>query len=68
MLSKLFLVYTQYTGINYELGTTTLKAIHINHKVSISMCSLKREVKVKVVKFCVGREELSNVYKLTKCD
>ena len=32
------------------------------------MCSLKREVKVKVTKFCVGREELINVNKLTKFD
>ena len=30
------------------------------------VCSLKREVKV--TKFCVGREELINVYKLTKFD
>ena len=35
-------------------------------KVNISMCSLKREVKVKVTKFCVGREELINAYKPTK--
>ena len=32
------------------------------------MCSLKREVKVKVTKFCIGREELINVDKLTKLD
>ena len=32
------------------------------------MCSLKHEVKVKVIKCCVGREELINVYKLTKFD
>ena len=50
----------------YELGTTTLSAIHKNAKVNISMCSMKWEVKVKVTKFCVGREELINVYKLTK--
>ena len=35
-------------------------------KVNISVCSLKREVKVKVTKFCVGREELINAYKPTK--
>ena len=43
-------------------------AIHINHKVNISMYSLKREVNVKVTKFCVGRKELINVYKLTEFD
>ena len=32
------------------------------------MCSLKSEIKVKVTKFCVGREELINVNKLTKFD
>ena len=32
------------------------------------MCSLKREVKVKVTKFCVDREELIKVYKLIKFD
>ena len=32
------------------------------------MCSLKREVKVKVTKFCIGREELINVDKLKKFD
>ena len=32
------------------------------------MCSLKCEVKVKVTKFCIGREELINVNKLTKFD
>ena len=30
------------------------------------MCSLKRKVKVKVTKFCVGPEELINAYKSTK--
>ena len=35
-------------------------------KVNISVCSLKREVKVKVTKFCVGWEELINAYKPTK--
>ena len=37
-------------------------------KVDISVCSLKREVKVKVTKFCIGRDELINVNKLTKFD
>ena len=32
------------------------------------MCSLKREGKVKVTLFCIGREELINVDKLTKFD
>ena len=32
------------------------------------MSSLKREVKVKVTKFCVGQDKLINVYKLTKFD
>ena len=32
------------------------------------MCSLKHEVKVKVTKFCIGREELIIVNKLTKFD
>ena len=35
-------------------------------KVNFSVCSLKREVKVKVTKFCVGREELINAYNPTK--
>ena len=35
-------------------------------KVNISVCSLKR--KVKVTEICVGREELINVNKLTKFD
>ena len=35
-------------------------------KVNISVCSLKRKVKVKVNKFCVSREELINAYKPTK--
>ena len=32
------------------------------------MCSLKRKVNVKVTKFCIGREELIIVNKLTKFD
>ena len=35
-------------------------------KFNISVCSLKRDVKAKVSKFCVGREELINAYKPTK--
>ena len=35
-------------------------------KFNISVCSLKLKVKVKVTKFCVGREELINAYKPTK--
>ena len=50
------------TGYHHTSG------IHKHTKVNISMCSLKQEVKVKVTKFCVGREELINVYKLTKFD
>ena len=38
----------------------------LGHKVNISMCSLKCEVKV--TKFCVGQEELVNLYKLIKFD
>ena len=45
-----------------------LKAIHEQAKVSISVCSLKREVKVKVTKMFAGLEELINVYKLAKFD
>ena len=37
-------------------------------EVDISVCLLKREVKVKVTKFCVGWEDLIHVYKLTKLD
>ena len=40
----------------------------IDRLKSISVCSLKKEVKVKVTKFCAGLEELINVYKLTKFD
>ena len=36
--------------------------------MKISVCSLKREVKVKVTKFCIGREEPIKVNKLTKFD
>ena len=50
------------------LENITLKAIHKQAKVNISVCSLKHEVKVKVTKFCAGLEELINVYKLTKFD
>ena len=46
----------------------TFKAIHKHAKVNISVCSLKREVKVKVTKFCASLEELINVYKLSQFD
>ena len=52
----------------YFLGNTTLKAIHKQAKVNISVFSLKCEVKVKVTKFCAGLDELINAYKLTKFD
>ena len=38
----------------------------LNKQKSINVCSLKREVKVKVTKSCASLEELINVYKLTK--
>ena len=46
-------------SIKYELGVVTiaLKAIHKQTQVNIIVCSLKREVKVKVTKFCVGRKK-----------
>ena len=50
------------------MDNTTLKAIHKQAKVNISMCSLKLEVKVKVTKFGTGLKELINAYKLIKCD
>ena len=53
-------------SIKYELGNTTLKGTHKQAKVNISVCSLKRKVKVKVKKCCAGLEDLFNVYKLTK--
>ena len=34
-------------------------------KVNISVCSLKREVKVKVTKFFVGLEDFINAYNPT---
>ena len=51
-----------------NMDITTLKAIHKQAKVNISVCSQKRGVKVKVTKFCARLEELINVYKLTKFD
>ena len=62
-------------SIEYEISTTTLEAF-INKLKSISINNIsqyqcvftKRKVKAKVTKFCVGREELINVYKLTKFD
>ena len=35
-------------------------------KVNISVCPLKREVKVKVTKLCVGREEIISAYEPTE--
>ena len=39
-----------------------------DHSQLTTVCSLKREVKVKVTKFCIGREELINVNKLLDLD
>ena len=39
-------------SIKYILGNNT----HKQAKVNISVCSLKREVKVKVTKFCIYLE------------
>ena len=47
---------------------TSFKVINKQAKVNISVCSLKREIKVKVTKFCASLEELINVYKLTQFD
>ena len=53
------------TGL--QSGNIMLRRLNLKQaKVNISVCSLKREVKVKVNKFCVGREELLNAYKPTK--
>ena len=60
-------VIKDYKPIKHQVWTA-FKAIHKQAKVNISVCSLKREVKVKVTKFCVSLEELINVYKLTKFD
>ena len=61
-------VYKQTKHYVWWTVNTTLKVIHKQVKVIISVCSLKREVKVKVKKFCAGLEELINVYKRTKFD
>ena len=63
---KVTIQYKSSRSIKYEPGNTTLKAIHKQAKVNISVCSLKREIKVKLTKFCAGLEELINFYKLTK--
>ena len=53
------------TGL--QSGNIMLRRLKLKQaKVNISVCSLKHEVKVKVNKFCVGREELINAYKPTK--
>ena len=53
------------TGL--QRGNIMLRRLKLKQaKVNISVCSLKREVKVKVNKSCVGREELINAYKPTK--
>ena len=47
------------TGL--QSGNIMLRRLKLKQaKVNISVCSLKREVKVKVNKVCVGREELIN--------
>ena len=45
-----------------------INGVKENKLKSISVCSLKHEVKVKVTKFCTDGEELINVNKLTKFD
>ena len=54
--------------MRYVLGNTKPKAIHKQAKFNICVCSLKREVKVKVKKLCARLEGLINVYKLIKFD
>ena len=58
-----------YVTLKLEMFTVSVRNTgceKTNKLKSISVCSLKREVKVKVTKFCVGREELINAYKPTK--
>ena len=57
-----------YKPTKRQVWTTKkkLKAIHKQAKVNISVCLLNREVHVKATKFCIGQEELVNVYKLAK--
>ena len=56
-----------YVTLKLENFTISVRNTVCNRKInklkSISVCSLKREVKVNVTKFCVGREELINAYK-----
>ena len=46
--------------VSYWLQRKTKEA-----KVNISVCSLKRRVKLKVTKFCIGWKELINAHKPT---
>ena len=59
-----------YVTLKLEIFTVSVRNTGCKRKkqakVNISVCSLKCEVKVKVTKFCVGREELINAYKPTK--
>ena len=53
------------TGL--QSGNIMMRRLKLKQaKVNISLCSLKREVKDKVNKFYVGREECINAYKPTK--
>ena len=66
-LRQLFLPRLKKT-MEHNQSTHVINGVKENKLMSISVCSLKREVKVKVTKFCIGREELINVNKLTKFD
>ena len=56
-----------YVTLKLEMFTVSVRNTGCKRKKnklnSISVCSLKREVKVKVTKFCDGQEELINAYK-----
>ena len=61
-----------YVTLKLEMFTVSVRNTSCKRKkqgkVNISVCSLKREVKVKVTKFCIGPEELINGNNLTKFD
>ena len=55
-----------YVTLKLEMFTVRVRRLVAKAKVNISVCSLTREVKVKVTTFDVGRAELINAYKPTK--
>ena len=59
-----------YVTLKLEKFTVSVRVFWLQKKtkqakVNISVCSLKREFKLKVTKFCIGWKELINAYKPT---